>query len=89
MQYRQMGIPTHDTCVRGHRVDACIPLSFKANCDTICLRLWLTRSARMPDRANVGVGWLVVWLCGKALVEYKEQRDARQKSTLQLPGIFL
>jgi hypothetical protein len=55
-----MGVPTHDTYVRGHRVDAC----------TICLRLWLTRSARMPDRANVGVGWLVVWLCGKALVEY-------------------
>ena len=60
MQYRQMGVPTHDTYVRGHRVDAC----------TICLRLWLTRSARMPDRANVGVGWLVVWLCGKALVGY-------------------
>jgi hypothetical protein len=67
MQYRQIGISTHDTYVRGHRAGACIPLSLKAKCGTICLRLWLARSARIPDRANVEVGWLVVWLCEEHL----------------------
>jgi len=51
---------SHDTYVRGHVANRKFLAAQKGRTCSAYLTMWLMRCTRMPNRINVGVGWLVV-----------------------------